>query len=54
MILEEQLSFLFKVKVSFSPNKDDYYKALRMMDMGHNDFFKDLISKELVDQLLSY
>jgi fido (protein-threonine AMPylation protein) len=47
MLLGEQLSYLFKTKILFNPDRDDYYKALRIMNMGHNDILRGLVSKEL-------
>lgn len=47
MLLEEQLSLLFKSQITFRPERDDYYMALRMMNMGQNDNFRDLVSKTL-------
>ena len=47
MLLEEQLSLLFQTKITFRPERDDYYMALRMMNMGQIDSFRGLVSREL-------
>lgn len=47
MLLEEQLSILFQTKVTFRPDRDDYYMALRMMNMGHNEKFINIVEAEL-------
>jgi fido (protein-threonine AMPylation protein) len=47
MLLGEQLSLLFQTQISFRPERDDYYMALRMMNMGQLDNFRDLVSREL-------
>lgn len=47
MLLEEQLSLLFQTKITFRPDRDSYYMALRMMNMGNNNDFIELIEDEL-------
>lgn len=47
MILEEQLSFLFKQHLTFRPNRDEYYRALRMLNMGEISTLRELVEEEL-------
>ncbi|HEY9031463.1 MAG TPA: Fic family protein [Kangiella sp.] len=47
MLVEEQLSFLFKLPISFKAERQDYYRAMRMMDMGDKKPFIDLLCTEL-------
>ena len=47
MLLEEQLSFLFQTKIKFGADRDDYYASLRMMNMGSNKKFVEIITGEL-------
>lgn len=47
MLIEEQLSFLFKLPIAFKAERQDYYRAMRMMDMGDKKPFMDLLHAEL-------
>lgn len=47
MILEEQLSYLFRQKLTFRPDRDEYYRALRMLNMGEISNLRELIEEQL-------
>lgn len=47
MILEEQLAFLFGSQITFRPERNDYYRALRALDMGSSELLVGLIETEL-------
>jgi len=47
MLLEEQLKLLFQKKIVFRPDRDDYYRALRMLNMGDSAALSGLIRNEL-------
>lgn len=47
MILEEQLTLLFGMHLKFRPDKEDYYRALRTLDLGSPDQLIALIREEL-------
>lgn len=47
MMLEEQLSLLFERKATFRPNREEYLRALRLLDMGELDAFRELVKIEL-------
>lgn len=48
MLLEDQLAFLFGKTVTFRPNREDYYCALRMLNMGEPSHLRALIENELL------
>lgn len=47
MLLEDQLAFLFGKTVTFRPSREDYYRALRMLNMGEPSHLRALIENEL-------
>jgi len=47
MLLEEQLAILFNKKIKFRPEREKYYKALRMLDLGSSEAFIEIIQAEL-------
>lgn len=46
-LLEEQLSLVFDKKVTFRPERQEYLRGLRLLDMGESDVFKALVRSEL-------
>lgn len=47
MLLQDQLAFLFGRTVAFRPSREDYYRALRMLNMGEPSQLRGLIENEL-------
>lgn len=47
ILLEDQLAFLFGKTVTFRPSLEDYYRALRMLNMGEPSHLRALIENEL-------
>lgn len=47
MVLVEHLAYLFGTKISFRPQRDAYYRAMRSMDLGSTDALCSLIEDEL-------
>lgn len=48
MVLEEQLAFLFGSSIKFRPERTEYYRALRSLDMGNSEQLEVLIREALV------
>lgn len=47
MIMEDQMAYLFGKTVTFRPNQESYYRALRMLNMGEPVPLRELIENEL-------
>lgn len=47
IILEEQIAYAFGIPIKFRPERDDYYRALRALDLGSSGPLEALIRKAL-------
>jgi len=54
IIINEQLSYLFNQRIIFEPNREEYYAALRLMNMNEKSRLLNIIQEQLVESGINF